>query len=382
MKVRAIGVTHKLEKTELSAEIEGFNLYYRILGVTSPAPRGDGFLAAALIPAMVRGEPLEIDPDAPVSPRLLGGVNRIQDVLTLWNPRLRKIPIRARVEPSPPMSPRTASFFSCGVDSGYTLLKHLDEIDDLILIHGFDISLSRQQLFQSVAQNTAEVAHHFGKACLTVEVNAREFCEHFGMTMALFHGALLASVALMIGRQRTYIPSSYRYHEPEPWGSHILLDENWSTESCEIVHDAAELSRPEKLKHIAASKILMDRLRVCSFKSGEFNCGKCEKCIRTMITLNILGTQVATLPQVPSPRLIKRLPIYNAQQFYFARQNYEMAVREGDVLASRSLKKALRRYWLRRVAKEADQAFFGGRLLKLYRRFSPEPGSSKLVSLT
>src|SRR5271156_4765243 len=114
--------------TEVSAQIDGFTLFYQFSGAHTVSMRGDAFLAASLIPAMARGEALEIDPGMPVSPRLLAGADRIQDVLHSWNPKLSKVEIRAEISPSSSVCNDVASFFSGGVDGGYTFLKHADEI--------------------------------------------------------------------------------------------------------------------------------------------------------------------------------------------------------------------------------------------------------------
>ena len=84
----------------------------------------DPFAAAMLMPSMQSGEPLEIIP--PVSPRLSFNLPRIWDIFHTWWPHLARIPIRA--EPRPIHARHGpdcgATFFSGGVDSFYSLLKH------------------------------------------------------------------------------------------------------------------------------------------------------------------------------------------------------------------------------------------------------------------
>ena len=62
---------------EVSANVDGFRLWFH----SSPAslPSADALLAAALLPAMVRGQELEVDPALTVSPKLLKNALHLQE---------------------------------------------------------------------------------------------------------------------------------------------------------------------------------------------------------------------------------------------------------------------------------------------------------------
>jgi len=138
MLVKNWEIDERTDRVEVSADIDGFRLWYR-LPRSSPVSRtGDPFLAAAMLPAMVRGERLEIDRRLTVSPKLLANLTVLQEIHHSWNPALKIVPISARTSPSRPLGGGTMSFFSGGVDSAYTFLKHADEIDHLVFIQGFD----------------------------------------------------------------------------------------------------------------------------------------------------------------------------------------------------------------------------------------------------
>jgi hypothetical protein len=71
----------------------------------------DGFLAAALLPAMAARAPVVVD--APVSPRLLGSVGRIQSIFQGWRLGLRSVPVYANPrDGEPPAAAGVAAFFS------------------------------------------------------------------------------------------------------------------------------------------------------------------------------------------------------------------------------------------------------------------------------
>jgi len=78
------------------------------------------------------------------------------------------------------------------------------------------------------------------------------------------------------------------------WGTHSFLDPNYSSAEMSVHHEDCHLSRLEKLGVIADWELGLSCLRVCSYrpeyhKSGTLNCGRCDKCIRTMLQLMIYG---------------------------------------------------------------------------------------------
>jgi hypothetical protein len=119
---------------------------------------------------------------------------------------------------------------------------------------------------------------------------------------SLSHGAVLASVALLLASKfsRVYIPSSLSYDSMFPYGSHPDLDYRWSTELVEVIHDGYELNRFEKTEFVARSSLALRNLRVCNnVNDSHYNCGYCEKCLRTMVALEILGVIPRMAPFPP-----------------------------------------------------------------------------------
>jgi hypothetical protein len=92
------------------------------------------------------------------------------------------------------------------------------------------------------------------------------------------------------------VPASYRFDEFFRDGSHLVMDHLLSTESMDTVHDSSHLMRPEKTAVVSNWSATHSTLRVCFNRTGYrenvgsiVNCGRCEKCIRTMKTLEISG---------------------------------------------------------------------------------------------
>jgi hypothetical protein len=299
-------------------------LFFRFPAEAAPLVglSGDPFLAALLVPAMVAGASLEID--APVSRRLLRRTTQIQDIFTAWYPE------RHRVEITAPVRGDTASrfvsrdrgvgaFYSGGIDSCYTLLKNqrgwpsvAEPITHLIFGKGFDARLTESAGLAESERHLRAMAADAGKTLVVVETNLRDVAR--APWAEMFHGAALAATAhcLAPALHTVLIPSSYTYNEiGEPWGSHPLLDELWSTEMVQLLHDGAEASRIDKLAALLEhAPGVVDRLRVCytGAAGGPRNCGQCRKCVRVMVMLRALGKLGATrsFPGVLPPDYLER----------------------------------------------------------------------------
>jgi hypothetical protein len=124
LRIEGLTAVARPEHCELSATVGGLRVWIRVSPESAPAERVDPFVPAALMAAMASGEPLEVPAATPVSPRLLQGIQRAQEILHSWNPRLKRVPVFALAAPAPPRHHESAAFFSCGVDSLYTAWKH------------------------------------------------------------------------------------------------------------------------------------------------------------------------------------------------------------------------------------------------------------------
>src|SRR5262249_54154050 len=156
---------------------------------------------------------------------------------------------------------------------------------------GFDIHVGRSNsdLFPLVLESSHEVAQALSREVLPVTTNIRDFTDAH-VDWGIYHGAALASVALALQPmfRQMHIASTRAYDRLIPWGSHPLLDPLWSTESLALSHDGCEARRLEKVQLIAGSPIALSTLRVCwENPDNAYNCGRCEKCLRTMIALHI-----------------------------------------------------------------------------------------------
>ena len=263
--------------------------------------RGDAFLAAVLPPAMAWGEDITVR--APLSPALVSGAMNFQKVFNGWLPDVYKIAaIRGETmsQPPAPPTPASASAFSGGIDSFFTLLTHLPAKEPaaqhplryLLFIHGSDIPLADRSTYETARASYDRLAADLGLELVPAATNFRTTSLAGALPWGMAHGGVLIGTALAFGRMMTsfYVPSSFGFGFPAMHGSDPELDHWLSTESLQIVHDGSEFTRVDKTKVVAEFAPSYDRLRVCWARpNGLRNCGRCEKCVRTMLTLDLLG---------------------------------------------------------------------------------------------
>ncbi len=321
-RVRLVGV---VERTGAAEPVEVFFEVPAEFGSFVLRDSADPFVPALLLPSMMAGEDLEIGP--PVSARLLGRLPRAQDILvSWWRPHFRKIRVLASATRGPvERAGSTGALFSGGVDSFYTLLKSLRgepgsdtrPISHLLFIRGLETPLEKAKGIDASERRAGEVARAVGKKLLCCETNLRtHFCPDKGAYQPAvldyehhYNGAALAATALALSRGLgcVLIPSSFSYVEQTAWGSSALLDEMWSTERMEVIHDGSECRRSDKLSTLVArDPLAQEHLRVCiRNEGGPDNCGRCKKCVRTMLMLELIGElpRARTFPSTLPPDL-------------------------------------------------------------------------------
>ncbi|HID52686.1 MAG TPA: hypothetical protein EYP41_11705 [Anaerolineae bacterium] len=74
-----------------------------------------------------------------------------------------------------------------------------------------------------------------------------------------------------------------------PYGSHPLLDPHYGSADLWIDHTDMALTRLDKMKHLADWPSGVQSIRVCGANWPGANCGHCEKCVRTMLELLVVG---------------------------------------------------------------------------------------------
>jgi hypothetical protein len=355
---------------ELSAEVDGFRLWFRF---PRPGPRelrADPWIAALLVPAMVTGEALRFEQPLPASPRLLAGTREIQAIFHSWNRAFHKVEIIAGPHTPGAEGRGIASFFSGGVDGTYTFLKHQAEIEYLVLANGFDF-VSQPKAFAETVQRNGGFAARHSKQLLAIETNYYDFGRRYRLSRAATFGGCLASMAHSLGFGRVYIAGAGDANNISPEGSHPLLDPLWTTEACRIVHDGLEASRADRTAVVARDPDAILNLRVC-WQDPNKNCGACLKCLRTMITLRLLGVgEAAYFGRALTTRDVLSMNVRDAHELAYLQDNLDLAVRLGNETWTKVLRHRIWRYQARDLTRDVDRLLFGGAIRRVRRWVRP-----------
>ncbi|MBE9167394.1 hypothetical protein IQ238_07590 [Pleurocapsales cyanobacterium LEGE 06147] len=168
--------------------------------------------------------------------------------------------------------------------------------------------------------------------------------------------------------------SSYNLANLNPWGSHPLIDPRFSSSDLHIRHEDAALSRLAKTQLVAQWDVALKHLRVCNEKSsyleGNYNCGKCEKCLRTMVAFMALGVleQVPTFKEknVSKDLLLKAAYIGDSYEEACYRELLAPLAQIHRYDLVYAIKKIINRYHeqdFKGLVKRVDRTFFGGNLV-------------------
>lgn len=365
--IRSVAVQENDEGVIVSAQItmpgtEGEAWYQLPAGSkTDEEAAVDAFFAIGLILAIGSDGHLQMDQAA--SKRLLFNAQAAQDILRSWYPN-QLVPAQLTVPPRPEdkesLLDKTVSCFTGGVDSFDTLVRNEVDIDALVYVHGFDIALSRTDIRDVTSEHLRDVAAITGKELIEVSTNVRRFLNLAGKWPTLTHGAALSSVGHLLSGQfgRQLIPASHTYTDTFPWGSHPLLDHLWSSNRLTTVHDGAGSTRVGKTRRIAEYPAAKKHLRVCWQNTGKYNCGVCDKCVRTMVALSLSGAlpQFQTFESEVSLAAIRNLKISGQNSLSFVQENLDFAREQGDTEIEAALQDMVTRYEAQKKSKSTASA--------------------------
>jgi hypothetical protein len=270
---------------------------------TDVTPHADAALAACLMPAMTSGGALRMSD--PVSPRLLRNQREFQAIQRGWSKgwradglRLETVEVEAPPRtPGAPAAGRVAALFSGGVDSWWTVLE-FGELTDLVFVRGFDLTPHRPdhaRLTDEVEERLRGAAGELDRSFHVVETNVRQLSDPL-LPWDFYFGSAAAAVALLFSPlfERAMITGDSDYEVQERFGANWLVDQLLGSEELEIVETGGRVSRMDRLRRIAPDSRVQSTLRVCwQNPGGAYNCGRCRKCLMTMIGLEAIGLREA-----------------------------------------------------------------------------------------
>jgi hypothetical protein len=370
----------------------------------------NAFLAACTLPAMRFGEE-RITLTEPICPELKDGLETIMHTLVTWHGGDRQvIAIEAPLQQMAPPSerpPRSGCFFSGGIDALAMLRQnhqkfpqtHPRYFQDGILIYGILKGEDEQDpAFHHVMDAISALAQDAGITIIPIYTNAhshlRDLDPMYKFWKQDYQGSLLAAVghALSDRLSTVSVASSFDFANLEPYSTHPQIDPHLSSSDLQVRHEDITLSRFQKTRIVGEWDAALAYLRVCNHKSsyqqGNYNCGQCEKCVRTKLALLSLGLleRTKTFKEKDIPKHVLRRAASQVGDDYdeacytdvipYLRQNGR-----SDLIGSIWIGVSL--YRLKSTLKRLDHMVFRGNLLKFLhrvRRFLESPSQEIMPS--
>lgn len=271
------------------------------------------FLATVVTIAWAVGADIEVPI---VDQRFVNSVEAVGRVMKSWYPRLPfSTQIRAaRVQTTKDESAvHEGLLYSGGLDSTASLIRHLDSRPTLIMILGTpDLAADQVEFHQMFLARVLPFVEqlnlklHLVRSSMLNLINLERLDHEFGSALrgywweSIGHGLMLlgtcAPLTATEGITTLRIAASRVERFEEPWGSNPATDEKLAWGQTSVVHDSHDISRQQKIDSLIAPFLRRTSgtlpLRVCgSTKSRDrlarqaLNCGRCEKCVRTIVGL-------------------------------------------------------------------------------------------------
>ena len=226
-------------------------------------------------------------------------LDTVKSVMKKWYPQL-SFSTKIITEPveNNYQNNRYGVLFTGGIDSTTSYIKYRKKDLSLISISGKGGSIDNQVQEKRLLTPLLGKKQKSSLIKTNIEqvINERLVLEKFGLNwwMNLSHGIVLsghcAPLTVVKNVGTIILASSFTQEFNFPWGSHPSLDNNICWGSTRVVHDGFDNTRQEKIMYIIKEYVdeigEFPPLRVCSrYKDAGKNCGKCEKCSRTIVGL-------------------------------------------------------------------------------------------------
>jgi hypothetical protein len=364
------------------------------------------FLVGCVISAFHHGEK-RIAVDGEICPQLREGLMTVMTLMRHWyyEPDKSLVQIEAKIRarsPTPGKPERTGVFISGGLDSFAALRsnrlnfppEHPGSFKDGLVVFGFHDE--EPDDFRKVLASLSEVAQEVGITPIMVRTNLLALGQGGAFWSDELFGAAFAAVAHVFAKRFSTVALASAgvtfKRNLNPHGSHPLIDPNYSSSDLRIHHDGIALSRLDKTRLIADWDFALERLRVCNntrtVRSRELNCGKCEKCVRTMLAFLALGA-LHRVPVFPvrdvSADLVRSIRISSIVACNYEELLAPLAEKgRNDLVSAIKAKinqcgRSERLYEWKTQLKRFDRRYLNSRLVRLKQSFLPKREMAKNI---
>lgn len=266
----------------------------------------DSAVVSLLLLAMKRGKNIYVEGN--ISEKLYYQLNHyVINALNLANQEWKKINIIAENLNNNDLNLKhcAGTGISCGVDSFSTFYDHYLEkeefqVDYLTFFnagsHGDFGGEKARKLYKDRIELVKPFATRVNKEIICIDTNLNEI-----LMMNHQQTHTIRDVACILNLQKLfkyyYYASAYRFDiykldNKDTASYDLLLLSMLSTESTTFYSSASQFTRGERTNNITKFKDTYDYLNVCVDSSNNgiaTNCSVCPKCMRTQLTLDLLG---------------------------------------------------------------------------------------------
>jgi 7-cyano-7-deazaguanine synthase in queuosine biosynthesis len=366
MKVRELELIEKSDAARVQARVtwedtkrDDVHLFYETNKNAGNGfwPDPNAFLLSTYLPAWKRGEK-RVHIDGTLCPWLCDNMKVALTVLSAMTD-LKNPPT---IEPSHCFKAQSfnqnkaVSFLSGGVDSLATLYSnkkllpenHPASIRAVIPIHYYPWKHPTRTIEEGAwrAQKRIRMARNVATDLeidvIPVKTNVLNLYPDGQFYSRHWIGAIMSSIAHLFSKRfnKAYIASGSpitkildfidkRIQTKRPTGTYPLFDNYYTSGHLQVMHHGLQMDRTEKIKLISEWPTGLQNIFTCEGAvSGENNCGKCEKCIRTMTVLATLDKLKHSSFPVDdvSPELLKTLDEYDMINTKRKLYNYEQYI--------------------------------------------------------
>lgn len=265
--------------------------------------RGDAFVIAVLNYAMRNHH--DIVSEAPLTEDLYYNIDKyLVDAIAQYNNDFYRPQITAEVASEPlPCAGAVGTGISCGVDSLHALAcqtsmkfkKH--NITHLTFnnVGSHGEGERAEKLYHARLERPRRFAEEYGFEFVASDSNLQNVVEQNHFKSHTYSSMFAVYCLQKLYSVYYYASSGYKYHEFRLYdipgsscGSYEMLSlPLLSTHNLRIYSEGEGMSRMTKLKSVVKYVPSYKYLNVC-LDEGD-NCGKCEKCVRTLLGLDALG---------------------------------------------------------------------------------------------
>ncbi|MFJ8247731.1 hypothetical protein [Peribacillus asahii] len=264
--------------------------------------RADAFVVGLLWKALEYGYDIHVL--SPMSERLYYTVNTFLIPIISQIHNYKKINVICEQLASKPISNTGAvgTGLSCGIDSFSTIYEHLKsdkpknyQITHLTFFnngsHGPHGKEKTRSLFEQRINISRACASDIGKELIIVNSNISKIVSlNFQATHTLRNMSAVLALQKLFNvyyYSSTYHLKDFKFSTKDSAFYDIFNLSMISTESVSLFSSCTNLTRVEKTRLVSNFEPAHKYLNVCT-RAGS-NCGKCNKCLRTLLTLEIIG---------------------------------------------------------------------------------------------